>query len=442
MAVPWSNTNANWQDGDGGFNVNPWTISLTPNLPIGVIEYQDLGTYEATQQDAVTAIKTVLAGNRAVWFVFNLPTKGAQDAFQKFWNDGSESDLFDFDQYKGVKMTDTWAHAVLVVGYDTTVSPPCLSILNSWGTTEKRPKGLFRIKLESNFNNYFLSTDGTTKLPTLYCQTLDVSWLKAEDSEACLATYANRTEAGTVVPATFHRVVRNKPYSITDYQVDSGAYSFSKWTVYPATAATVSSTPSVTLSSDAALVADFSWNGVNAAIGTEFSFALEAPPTTKKPSVYITGGKADVESVHAKVLSASYTDTEVKCAWTADADPDVYKLMLQEGKAKPKEVVTYFAVCAPLITSAVSKDGIVTISGSFFGAKAPKVTVAWEDAVSERMKTKNCKIKSHTFAAEDTQKGVSTTVVTLPVIPSDAKNLRVTVKTAIGSATKAVAASN
>ena len=60
------------------------------------------------------------------------------------------------------------------MGYDDTELGPnkhFWKILNSWGITSGRPKGIFKVKMNQNYDNI----DGTYFEPNLYMEPLDVS---------------------------------------------------------------------------------------------------------------------------------------------------------------------------------------------------------------------------------------------------------------------------
>ena len=77
MAIPWSNTNAHWQDGDASCDTACGLISTTPNYPITSIEDVTIPTQKVGQATAIANIKNVLNQNKAVWFGFYLPNNTA-----------------------------------------------------------------------------------------------------------------------------------------------------------------------------------------------------------------------------------------------------------------------------------------------------------------------------------------------------------------------------
>ena len=177
MTIPWSNTNAHWQDGDASCDTACSSISTTPNYPITSIQEVTIPTQGVGQATAIANIKNVLNQNKAVFFSFFLPNSSTWDDFNSFWNASGESVLYDMDQFCGIPYDDSpdegGGHAVLCVGYnDDDPNNSYWIMLNSWGTgpTGNRPNGLFRIDMDMNYqcvNNPYYS---------FYWETLDVAF--------------------------------------------------------------------------------------------------------------------------------------------------------------------------------------------------------------------------------------------------------------------------
>ncbi|MBC8466682.1 MAG: hypothetical protein H8D55_02475 [Deltaproteobacteria bacterium] len=175
--VPWSNTNASWQNGDGNCNVVCETISTSPKYNITSIEEETIDTQDVGQAQAIANIKNILNQNKAVWFAFYMSTAEDWTDFFSFWGNQTESVLWNFDDTcgKAYDPVDGGAHAVLCVGYnDDDPDNSYWIMLNSYGTETGRPNGLFRVDMDMNYDCYYFYGGNATY--SLYWQTLDVSF--------------------------------------------------------------------------------------------------------------------------------------------------------------------------------------------------------------------------------------------------------------------------
>jgi len=172
-AIPWSNTNAHWQDGDASCDTSCASIALAPAYGIVSIQEETIETQGVGQAQAIANIKNVLDQNRAVWFAFFICNTTDWIVFFDFWNTQAESVLFDFDYSCDKEWTSGGGgHAVLCVGYnDEDPVNRYWVMLNSWGTTAGRPNGLFRVSMDIDYDCADTSSDYN-----LYWQTLDVSF--------------------------------------------------------------------------------------------------------------------------------------------------------------------------------------------------------------------------------------------------------------------------
>jgi len=163
-SIPWSNTNAYWQDGLGGCGspagpcVACNNIDTSINFPITAIQPVTITTrgVNVAQADAIANIKNVLQQNRAVEFDFCLATTADWTTFESWWNNQGEAVLLpNVDNYCGKTVDSGMAcHAILLVGYnddDANAANHYWVFLNSWGTTPGRPNGLLRIPMVMDY---------------------------------------------------------------------------------------------------------------------------------------------------------------------------------------------------------------------------------------------------------------------------------------------------
>ena len=177
MAIPWSNTNASWQDGsqecEQSTTVPAATISTTPNYPITSIQAETVSTQAVPQVEAITNIKSVLNDDKAIWFALFLPNSNAWADFYAFWNTDNESVVYDIDKSCGIPYDpdNGGGHAVLCVGYnDENPNNKYWIMLNSWGTPAGRPNGLFRVNMDMAYDG------ANSPYYSFYWETLDVSF--------------------------------------------------------------------------------------------------------------------------------------------------------------------------------------------------------------------------------------------------------------------------
>jgi len=152
QAVPWSNTNASyadyyWESGHPS-GIPASSIATAPNYPVSSASDTSLDVYQG-QAQAINTIKSQINAGVPVIYTFYLPVEG-WNKFRSFWRNESEAAIWNPDPYNGTVMDG--GHVVLIVGYDDTVNESYWTVLNSWGVRENRPSGLFRLKMDLNYN--------------------------------------------------------------------------------------------------------------------------------------------------------------------------------------------------------------------------------------------------------------------------------------------------
>jgi hypothetical protein len=153
---------------------------------------ETITTQGVGQATAIANIKNVLVQNKAVYFWFVVANQQDANAFYDFWGNNPETAVWNPDQYSGHQSgAGGFAHAVLVVGYDdTNPSSRYWIILNSWGTGpyNNRPNGLFRMKMDINYDDYFYAPPYAYY--SLYWQTLAVNFSPTPVVSTDKTTYA------------------------------------------------------------------------------------------------------------------------------------------------------------------------------------------------------------------------------------------------------------
>ena len=183
QAVPWTNFNADWQDGKstcGRSAVPSGSTSTSPAYSIASIQTEKIPTHGVGSATATNNIKEVLHQGKAVWFAFFLPNSDEWANFGNFWLNQQEDKVYQIDEacampynYEG-----GGGHAVVIVGYDDTdPNNSYWIVLNSWGTANGlRPNGLFRISMDMDYDCRYTTDRYPYYLYAQFFETLDVTY--------------------------------------------------------------------------------------------------------------------------------------------------------------------------------------------------------------------------------------------------------------------------
>ena len=159
MAIPWSNTNAEWVD----FRISPLQcnqvtcsdIAKFPNYPIYDIDPVNIPVRNVPEEEAIENIKNVLHQEKGVYFSVFYPDLENLNAFRDHWANDGETDIYDLDYYCGNSWNSEEAagHAMLIVGYvdEQGENNDYWIVLNSWGTASGRPNGLLAFDMHMNY---------------------------------------------------------------------------------------------------------------------------------------------------------------------------------------------------------------------------------------------------------------------------------------------------
>ncbi len=172
FAIPRLNQDAGFSSTNGNCSLTPCSsIATDPRYPIASISPVTVTTWGVGQTQAVANIKSVLNQNQAVVFMFFLPTTAAWTAFEDWWAEAPENEVWS-NYYCGQALdSGCGGHATLCVGYDDTdPSKAYWIILNSWGTTAGRTDGTFRVSQNLNYDG------AIDNISNLWWETLNVQF--------------------------------------------------------------------------------------------------------------------------------------------------------------------------------------------------------------------------------------------------------------------------
>jgi papain like protease len=152
--IPWSNTNAYYQDADASCDTSCGSIAMSPDYLINNIITEKVATHGVGQEQAISNIKNILNQKKAMYFAFRLGNTEDWGKFYEFWGE-NESSVWNHDFACDKEYgTGAGGHAVLCVGYnDDDPNNRYWVMLNSWGTSGgMRPNGLFRVSMDINYD--------------------------------------------------------------------------------------------------------------------------------------------------------------------------------------------------------------------------------------------------------------------------------------------------
>ncbi len=157
--IPWANINAHYQDYNSfeGAAISSDEIAANPCYLIESVSYASIETYNIGQETAISNIKYILHQNKGVFFGFSMSNEDYWRQFSNFWSNEPESSIWNhgFADYEDWDYETGGGHGVLCVGYDDSDPDPakhCWIMLNSWGITDGRPNGLFRIAMYYDYD--------------------------------------------------------------------------------------------------------------------------------------------------------------------------------------------------------------------------------------------------------------------------------------------------
>lgn len=403
-AIPTSNTNAAFMDGSkdcsyfgNASNVSCGNISTSTSYAIASIADAAIDTTGVSQDTAISNIKNILNQGKAVWMAYFLPTNTAWNNFYNFWNNQSESAVWDPDTYCGQSWSNIGGggHAVTLVGYDDSSSSTddhYWIALNSWGTTANRPNGLYRIKMYTHYDCTFSGLSAYAQ----YFQTLNISWnISSSDTTSPTVTAFTLPETSSSLTVSVSSFTATDNVGVTGYMITNTLAapdaSTSGWsTGAPASYTFSSSTTSGTY--------------------TLYAWAKDAAGNVSSPqSASVTlslGGGADLAvsaaSNTAKTVTAykrlfTITDT-TKNQGNVSAGASTTRYYLSTTTSKTGSSVLLSGTrSVPSLSAGGSSTGSVTVRVPSGLARASYYVLACADdatVVSESNESNNCTVSS------------------------------------------------
>lgn len=189
FAIPWSNTNAYWRDGNIWNMAPAATIYTQPNMPLESVEVSTVLTFTNSAATAIANLKSALDAGHALWFNMTLANDDDWSTFCTFWgktnaNEDTVIDLafganHEYDQNNG------GSHLVACVGYDDRDPDPakhCWLMLNSWGDGGqgddgmRRPNGMFRMAMHTQYDARLRASDTNDVIQMFEWGLLETTW--------------------------------------------------------------------------------------------------------------------------------------------------------------------------------------------------------------------------------------------------------------------------
>ena len=403
-AIPTSNTNAAFKDGNFGCSsrgsvssVSCSSISTSTNYPITSISAATITTTGVSQATAISNIKNVLNQGKAIWVAFYLPNNTAWNNFYNFWNNQSESALWNPDTYCGQKWSSSGGgHAVTLVGYDDSSSNTddhYWIIVNSWGTTSNRPNGIFRMKMYVNYSCTFSRLSAYA----LGFQTLNIGWggdSAPGDTTAPIVTAFTIPGSSTSLTVNINSFTATDDVGVTGYMVTNSstapAESASGWSTSAPTRYTFSASTTSGAKTLYAWAKDAAGN-VSASMSASVTLSIGAP------DLVISAVSNSAKTITSSSRSFPITDTtKNQGTGSAAASTTKYYLSTTTSKTSSSVLLSGTRSVAALAAGETSTGSVTVIVPSGITRTTYYALACADDnaAVSESSESNNCKASS------------------------------------------------
>ncbi|KUG23155.1 flagellar hook-length control protein flik [hydrocarbon metagenome] len=406
MAIPKSNTNAYFQDDDfqcssrGNLSsVSCSSISTTTNYPLSSMSIATITTTGVAQATAISNIKNILNQGKAIWFAFYLPNSTAWNNFYNFWNNQSESAIWNPDNYCGQKWGSSGGgHAVTLVGYDDSDADTANHywlLVNSWGTTANRPNGIFRVKMYANYGCTFSRLSAYA----LGFQTLDIAWGDgggaSSDTIAPTVTSFSIPSSSTSLTVSINTLTATDNVDVTGYMVTNSSTkptaSASGWSSSAPISYTFSSSTTSGTKTLYAWAKDAADN-VSASLSASITLSLAGTP-----DLVISALSNQAKTITAYARSFSIRDT-TKNQGTGSATASTTRYYLSTTTSKTSGSVLLSGTrSVPALAVGKTSSGSVTVRVPSGINRTTYYAIACADdnaVVSESNESNNCKTSS------------------------------------------------